>query len=85
MPRIHHHQTNHASFACKCAVWAALTKMPNCSLRELANAVHYSLSQTRYALRDLRSQGHIAYIDGENRAITVLLPFYFVKVTHNDN
>jgi DNA-binding transcriptional MocR family regulator len=55
-------------------VWAAVTRTPNASLRELADSLGAQFGNVSRAIKVLRDAGYIT-IEGE-RARRVLIPFY---------
>jgi predicted transcriptional regulator len=56
-------------------VWAAITRNPNASNRELARTVGLSFGAIAGALRFLKDASYITFPKGRRRAITVLIPF----------
>lgn len=56
-------------------VWAAITRNPRASNRELAAQLNLGYSTVAKALNRLRSEGHIAFEHGDCRAVTIIIPF----------
>lgn len=57
-------------------VWAAATRTPRASKRELAARLDLSYGAVTGALRFLRDAGYIDFPPGGCRAITVLVPLH---------
>lgn len=57
-------------------VWAAITRNPNASNRELARIVGLSFGAVSGALRLLKDEDYITFPKGRRRAITILIPFF---------
>jgi predicted transcriptional regulator len=57
-------------------VWAAVTRNPRASKRELSEELGLSFGAIGGALRFLKDAGYIEFPKGACRAITVVVPFY---------
>lgn len=57
-------------------VWAALTRRPQASIRELAASLELSYGHVNDALNVLRDAGYIDGPYGSSRARTVLVPLH---------
>jgi predicted transcriptional regulator len=60
-------------------VWAAITKKPHASHREIARVTGIALSTVNDALHRLRDAGYISFNDGQVRTTQIIVPFVVIS------
>ncbi len=61
------------------AVWAAVTRQPNASVRELAAELRIGYGRVAESLRALAAFGYIEIAPGRTRARRIVVPFVEVR------
>lgn len=67
---------NYEHIICQRVMWAAVTRKPHASVRELAAMIGRCVSIAQKQLNHLRKAGYIEWDDGTMRSRRIIVPFH---------